>query len=53
MLPAAFLKVLGDGRSFSAEETFVLAAMRRASRDLEDAPVDEIAEHGRSMTDDR
>ena len=50
ILPAVFLKVLGGGLSFTNEETDVLAAMRRSSRQLEDASVDEMAEYVRGMT---
>lgn len=47
VLPAVFLKVLSGERSFSPEETAVLAAMRRSHSDLTNASVDEIAEHVR------
>lgn len=49
VLPAVFLNVLAGERSFSPEETAVLAAMRRSLSDLTHAPIDEIAKHVRSM----
>ena len=50
VLPAVLLKVLSGERSFSPEETTVLAAIRRSNSDLANASVDEIAEHVRGMT---
>lgn len=49
VLPAVFLKLLAGERSFSVEETTVLAAMKRFNSDLANASVDEIAERVRSM----
>ena len=50
VLPAVLLKVLAGERSFSPEESIVLAAIRRSNSDLTNASVDQIAEHVRSMT---
>lgn len=53
VLPAVLLKVLAGERSFSPEETTVLAAIRRSNSDLTNASVDEVAKHVRSMTPER
>ena len=50
IVPAVLLKTLGGEGSFSAEETVVLAAMRRSSGDLANASAAEIGEHVRTMT---